>query len=71
MPTNDEINAFFTATEPALHDMAKQFVPFMFQGAAQQALDSQDGRAAYVKIIRVGMLAAEAVRAKVAPPKAP
>jgi hypothetical protein len=69
MPTNDEINACFDYAEPQLHDMAKQFVPFMFQGAAQQALDSKDGKQRAVNLIRGILKTAEIVRAKAVAPK--
>jgi hypothetical protein len=70
MPSNDEVNAAFDAAQPDLHAMVKQFVPFMFEGQAEQALSSQDGRQRMVIIARKMLTAAEGVRAKAGPAKA-
>jgi hypothetical protein len=64
MPSDNEINAAFDAVQPGLQTLIKQFVPFMFEEQAFQALASHQGRQDTVNIIRTALLAAEQVRAE-------
>jgi hypothetical protein len=71
MPTNDEINTAFTAIHPDLQKLVTDFVPSFYQSAVLQDLASQQGIVDIVGILRKALTAAEAARAKAAPPKAP
>ncbi len=64
MPSNDEINAGFDAAMPDLHQLIRQFVPFMFQSQAEKVLGSTEGRKDVVALISKVLTAAEGARSK-------
>lgn len=63
MPSNDEINAAFDAVQPELRALVAQ-LPGFEQGTASNAMNSPNGRQEQVRILRLALTAAEAVRNK-------